>query len=234
MGAGLRLVLLTSNSFEKFLSERNTRLGCTSVAGTPNGYVIPTDLDWIASNFLQTYVISRFVSKGNRKVGSGDSKTRERLQGAKEALQVSASSSNGIPMPHVHTPAAPDVSGFTTPNPSMISSVEEFDSLWSEAPDETLHCISMNEVCFKSGRVTVPTALVLAGAGCGLSPEKWAEVKKLRSGGQMRELVAGGWRDVPESERWWDQAMLQFEKERVRRLHVLKGMRDGLEVARLL
>ncbi|KAL5485579.1 hypothetical protein ACEPAI_6620 [Sanghuangporus weigelae] len=178
------------------------------------------------------YIIARFVSKDKSK--SGDSKTQERLQGAKEALQAVSSSPNGIPMPRFHTPAIPDVSGFTTPNPLLISSAEDFNSLWSEAPGETLHCVAMNEVCFKNGRVTVPPALALASAGCGLSQEKWEEVKKLRSGRRMRELLVGGWRDVPDHERWWEEAMFQFEDDRVRRLNVLKGMREGLEATRLL
>lgn len=193
-----------------------------------------------------------------KKHSSADSKTRKRLQDTSSALKSQAQSassstadiSSAMAFPQLHTPASGDLSssGSTTPNPnaSAVSAEDAFDSLWTEAPDETLHCVAVNEVCFKSGRVTVPPVFMLAAAGCGLDAEQWERVRRLRDmrggkkGGEegkeknMRELARGAWKDVPSEERWWEDAMRPFEAERVRRLTVLKGMREGLESARFL
>ncbi|KAI5117564.1 hypothetical protein M0805_009642 [Coniferiporia weirii] len=193
------------------------------------------------------YAVARFVSKG--KSSSDDSKVRQRLQDASSTLASGASSSS-MPFPQLHTPASGDISssGSATPNPepksSLISSASELEALWKEAPGETLHCIAINELCFKSGRVTVPPALVFAAAGCGLDADAWARVNQLRNprangsgkekGKSMREFMRSAWRDVPVGSRWWDDAMAPFEAERVRRLAVLKGVQEGLDAARFL
>lgn len=90
------------------------------------------------------------------------------------------------------------------------------------------------------GRITVPPALVLASNGFGLSNEKWQEVKQLRAKRSsdvrlsMRELLKGGWKDVPAEDRWWDRALSGMEEERIRKLEVLSRLKEGMEGARAL
>lgn len=110
-----------------------------------------------------------------------------------------------------------------------------------ESDDEILHCIAISQCCFKIGRITVPPALVLASNGFGLSDEKWSQIKQLRTKRpstpgslSMRELLKGGWRDVPAEKRWWDQALAGVEEERVRRLEMFRGLKEGMEGARAL
>lgn len=120
-------------------------------------------------------------------------------------------------------------------------------SLFEEGEGETLHCIAVNECVFKHGRMTVPPELIFAAAGCGSSPEQWDKVNSLRTERQnknkgekdfeewsMRDLMSGKWREIPEGGRWWQDAMGQFENERLKRLSVLKGLREGMETARYL
>ena len=95
--------------------------------------------------------------------------------------------------------------------------------------------------------MTVPPELIFAAAGCGSSPEQWDKVNSLRTERQnknkgekdfeewsMRDLMSGKWREIPEGGRWWQDAMGQFENERLKRLSVLKGLREGMETARYL
>lgn len=162
---------------------------------------------------------------------------RGRIEGAKKALVESTqpeseSSSNAAPKIDLHTPASVDVSGANTPITSSAQPGDGLSSIWEEGPDEILHCVAMNEMCIKIGRITVPPALVFATAGCA-SPDKvrWDDITRMRSGSgkEMRELLKGGWRNVPEGQRWWDDALAEFEGERVRRLTVLRAMREGVE-----
>ncbi|KAF8060216.1 hypothetical protein FPV67DRAFT_1513845 [Lyophyllum atratum] len=119
-------------------------------------------------------------------------------------------------------------------------------SLASEAePDGAiLHTISVSQCCFKIGRITVPPALVLAINGFSVPgtdvaapyspsnpPPHWPQAKKVMSkpaGGNIKKLqtlLRGGWREVPEKERWWDAAMGGAVEER---------RKKGLEVVRAL
>ncbi|KAH8107447.1 hypothetical protein DFH11DRAFT_1637426 [Phellopilus nigrolimitatus] len=197
------------------------------------------------------YIIARYVSKKHSK--SSSSSSRGRLQDTADALSSAAF------IPSLHTPASPDTpftSGVNTPNPQLIQSKEEFDALWAEAPGETLHALAINELVFKQGRRTVPPAVTLAAAGCGVDDKAWERAKMLRGesesakvdadangvskdeGGAkvteretMSALLAGGWRTVPTGERWWEDTLAPFEAERVRRLGVLRRIRDGMECA---
>jgi hypothetical protein len=48
-----------------------------------------------------------------------------------------------------------------------------------------------------------------------------------------RALVRGGWRDVPEGQRWWEDVLGgEVEAQRVERLKSLKLFRDAMEAAR--
>jgi hypothetical protein len=107
-----------------------------------------------------------------------------------------------------------------------------------ESDGATVHCVSVNVMVFKHGRITVPPALVFAGEGLGTTPEQGARAREhaLKLGLQgMRELYRGGWRAAPEgSERWWDEAMNGLEERIERRVEQVMGVREGLEGALLV
>ena len=112
-----------------------------------------------------------------------------------------------------------------------------------------LHTIVISQLCFKVGRISVPPGLVLAvngftgAAGHSLAnphPE-WDDAQQTMSisiGGspkKLKELMAGGWRDVPESQRWWDKSLGEkVEAQRLRNISVIERLRRGLENARAL
>ncbi|KAI9447495.1 hypothetical protein H4582DRAFT_1803022 [Lactarius indigo] len=104
-----------------------------------------------------------------------------------------------------------------------------------EPDGATLHCISVNVMVFKHGRITVPPALVLAGEGFGATYEQGAaaRARAVELGSKrMRELYRGAWRAVPEGpERWWDAAMHGLEERIERRVARVIGVRVGLEGA---
>lgn len=104
-----------------------------------------------------------------------------------------------------------------------------------ESDGATLHCVSVNVVVFKHGRITVPPALALAGEGLGATPAQGTEARtrSLAFGlDGMRELYLGGWRAVPEGdERWWDVAMNGLEGRIEKRVGKVRGVREGLEGA---
>jgi hypothetical protein len=104
-----------------------------------------------------------------------------------------------------------------------------------EPDGATLHCISVNVMVFKHGRITVPPALVLAGEGLGATHAQGvaarAHAVELGQKG-MRELYRGAWRDVPKGpERWWDAAMHGLEDRIERRVARVIGVRVGVEGA---
>lgn len=122
--------------------------------------------------------------------------------------------------------------------------------LAGEEPDEAiLHTIQISQICFKIGRITVPPGLVLGADGFTGFPgyslanphPQWAQAKKVMSkpmGGslrKLRELMTGGWKDVPETERWWDQALgIAVEERRLKNLAQMECLRKGLDGARTL
>lgn len=122
--------------------------------------------------------------------------------------------------------------------------------LSGEEPDgATLHTIVISQLCFKVGRITVPPQLVLGANGFTgaegysiASPHpEWANARKqiLKPyGGNVRKLKGlfiGGWREVPEGERWWDHALGEaVETQRLKNLASIEGLRKGLEAARAI
>jgi hypothetical protein len=98
----------------------------------------------------------------------------------------------------------------------------------------------------KIGRVTVPPAVAFACEGFSkpspnpsikysatYPPPHWESVQDIwRSGGAkaMREFLSGGWKKVPESERWWDDALGgPVETKRLVNLKMVQGVRGGME-----
>ncbi|GLB45721.1 putative thioesterase-like superfamily protein [Lyophyllum shimeji] len=132
----------------------------------------------------------------------------------------------------------------------------------AEPDGAVLHTISISQCCFKIGRITVPPALVFAVNGfstppppasspsvasvaTGYShadpPPHWQAAKTLRSkplGGswrKLKELLEGGWKDVPEGERWWETALGGVTEEKRReRLEVVRALGMGIAGARQL
>lgn len=112
-----------------------------------------------------------------------------------------------------------------------------------------LHTLHVSQVCFKIGRITVPPNIVLGANGFtgfpGYSMTKhhsgWREARKIVSkplGGspeKMRELMTGGWKNIPEAERWWDQALgPEVEEQRVKNLALIEELRKGFEHVRII
>ncbi|KAK7053531.1 peptidase A1 domain-containing protein [Favolaschia claudopus] len=131
----------------------------------------------------------------------------------------------------------------------------------TEPDGALLYTVSVSQLCYKQGRITVPPAVVLAsngfyagpsppssslnstststgesgtgeyikptlpasfGAGKGDTrprPPYWGKVQELsESMSGLGKFFAGGWRDVPEGERWWEEAFKGCESERRERL----------------
>ncbi|KAF8870820.1 hypothetical protein BD779DRAFT_1680805 [Infundibulicybe gibba] len=71
-------------------------------------------------------------------------------------------------------------------------------------------------------------------------PPHWGQVKAVMSkpaGGNTKALAAllkGGWRDVPENERWWDHALAGVEERRKSNLEILGMLRGGMEGLRAI
>ena len=120
-----------------------------------------------------------------------------------------------------------------------------------EADGGVVNCISVNQLVFKHGRITVPPSLVLAYDGfCMPSgttvfeekfspaspPPHWKHVQELRRKGLTaeRDFLRGGWKLVPESERWWEQAFEGGEGLRKANLERVKGVREGIEGGRAI
>ncbi|KIK91758.1 hypothetical protein PAXRUDRAFT_830552 [Paxillus rubicundulus Ve08.2h10] len=116
-----------------------------------------------------------------------------------------------------------------------------------------LHCVAVSLLCFKYGRITIPPAVVLGAEGytkppcpdsCISSyshanpPPNWVKSQAIRVAptGNMPNFQAflkSGWRDVPESERWWEKALGgPVEEKRRANLDILESLKSGLDHAR--
>lgn len=192
------------------------------------------------------YVVIRYVTQ---KKGGSSKKSVEKAD-------IVPPSGDNAPFPALHTP----VSGTSTPippnaNAPSLNPAERIASVLPAEPDgATLNCISVCQLCFKVGRMTVPPAIVLALDGFSVPPPpgaavttysrahpppSWVEAQKLVAPdvpkGHMRTLQAflrGGWRDVPAGQRWWEDALGgEIEERRRRNLGLVHGVRTGLEGA---
>lgn len=67
-------------------------------------------------------------------------------------------------------------------------------------------------------------------------PPHFEKVREMRKGHNLkplREFMKGGWREVPEGERWWDTALGgEIEERRVANLELLEGVQRGMENAK--
>ncbi|KAJ7595317.1 hypothetical protein C8J56DRAFT_922086 [Mycena floridula] len=174
------------------------------------------------------YVIGRFVTKFKGK------RTRST---ALESPSKSDSDTDNFRL-RITTP----MDAASPPDPSLCST--NINGLASklvkpESDGATLHTISISQICFKIGRITVPPALVLAANGFSFPtesgepfslespPPHWAKVS--RSPKVLRDLFKGGWKNVPVEDRWWEQALGgQIEQQRKERLVALESLRKGM------
>lgn len=127
-----------------------------------------------------------------------------------------------------------------------------------------LHCVAVSQICFKWSRITIPPAVVLAsegftkpyGDGDGVDsaatgasmrsyspanpPPNWIKSQSLRvpphgSMDKFRSFLKGEWRDAPEGERWWEDALGgSIEAKRQANLEILESLKVGLERSRTL
>ncbi|KAF8507778.1 hypothetical protein JB92DRAFT_2815093 [Gautieria morchelliformis] len=96
-------------------------------------------------------------------------------------------------------------------------------------PGAVLHCTAVSRLCGKIGRITIPPAIAIATTGFGgISPSKFGEIQSWRfhdHGKRIKAFYAGGWRDVPEGERWWEDTLGgDIERKRLDRLRRLPAM----------
>jgi hypothetical protein len=164
-------------------------------------------------------------------------------------LEPSPSTTPGSATPN---PPANAAYAASSPAPDQLRALARVP----EPDGATLHCVAVSAVCCKVGRITVPPALALAAegfthapvaAGAGASapaayshanpPPHWDAVRAMRPHPlklkEFRKFLAGGWREVPESERWWERALgEEVERTRLERLPSFEGIRKGLEDVR--
>ncbi|KAJ7351377.1 hypothetical protein DFH08DRAFT_957695 [Mycena albidolilacea] len=186
-------------------------------------------------------------------------------------------------IPSLKTPATPlPASGVATPainginnengsaQPDAVSrALLERAARATEDDGALLYTVTVSQLCYKQGRITVPPALVLASngfyaappssysaaaapsqgqsktryttaGGRGAAPPYWPAVRAATASmPALAKLYAGGWRGVPEGERWWEEAFAACEGERKERLvpfvgseaenkGVVDGRRSGL------
>ena len=201
--------------------------------------------DLCVINQLQVYIVMKFVCKS-------DKKHRSAMRPANVVAQVSAvgtgesAGTSVVGSPSSKTPLSSNMQQTGT----EVSLDAVAAQLAGREPDGAiLHTLHVSQLCFKIGRITVPPSLVLGAngftglPGCSTANPhaEWQEAKKAMSkplGGspqKMRELMIGGWKNVPESERWWDQALgPEVEEQRVKNLALIEKLRKGLEHARVL
>lgn len=133
-----------------------------------------------------------------------------------------------------------------------MESLAAAQSKMPEPDGAVLHCVAISYICFKHGRITVPPGVVLPCEGFSKPPSTasavpfsstnppphWQKAQALRvaPSGSMpafAKFLKGGWRDVPEDERWWEDALDgPIEEQRKANLKVLDSIRKGMEGAR--
>lgn len=122
----------------------------------------------------------------------------------------------------------------------------------NEPDGAVLHCVAISYICFKHGRITVPPGVILPCEGFSNLPSTpsdapfsptnppahWKKAQALRvapsgSMSAFAKFLKGGWRDVPESERWWEDALAgPVEEQRKANLQIFDHIRKGMEATR--
>ena len=199
------------------------------------------------------YIVARYVTPPHNKSKKDAAKRGPSANGTTHAVREENAHTGGAPYPVLHTPSDlldESKSGVSTPTVAPRPAPR---TVHVEPDGATLNCVIVNALCFKIGRITIPPALVLAAEGFAApptgpdaraySPENLPpaleEVRKLygEDPTDMRKLqafYAGGWRAVPEGERWWEQALAGLEERRKARMEVVGSLRQGMDDVRSL
>ncbi|KAI0048479.1 hypothetical protein FA95DRAFT_1582186 [Auriscalpium vulgare] len=142
------------------------------------------------------------------------------------------------PIGTVTTPLSSDAESGAHPPPAALLAALAAESAPHNA---VLHCVGIAHIVLKQGRVTVPPALGLAcegfsGDGRTVHMQHVREIVGKKGGlGELRKFMRGGWREVDENKRWWEDALGgAVEERRVKNLEVIGLVRKGLEGARFM
>jgi len=188
------------------------------------------------------YIVCKFITfpKKSKTIGNGTSSS-------------SATAMNGDVSVSLHTPSSKEEIDSTPGTPANGLIVNGADGVPTSIQDEpleegaVLNTISISRICFKHKRLTVPPAVVLATNGFSCSPPEskassspqaysrtnpppfWGAVRPMISTRNLKDLtklLKGGWRDVPEADRWWVSALGgEVEAQRKRALESLGAVR---------
>jgi hypothetical protein len=156
------------------------------------------------------------------------------------------------------TPATPGDTSQVDSNLQAEQTAEAMKALaaaqaqMTEPDGAVLHCVAVSYICFKHGRITVPPGVILPCEGFSKPPPttsdvpfsptnppahwKKAQALRIAPSGNMpafAKFLKGGWRDVPEGERWWEDALDgPIEEQRKVNLRMLDCIRKGMEATR--
>ncbi|KAG9308641.1 hypothetical protein JVU11DRAFT_11595 [Chiua virens] len=163
------------------------------------------------------YLVCRFASRSPKSCGKSSSSTK--LEDPSILTE--------FPMQNVTSELKSD---FSSSEDNASSTLLE--SRVRQEPNRTiLHCFTVSRLCFKIGRITVPPAIVMACEGFSKPPEfgsyshqspppHWVHPHTLRNTSDSLEayrgFLAGGWRDVPQGDRWWVEPLSGPIEERRR------------------
>ncbi|KIY50302.1 hypothetical protein FISHEDRAFT_39431, partial [Fistulina hepatica ATCC 64428] len=199
------------------------------------------------------YIVSRFVSRSTK-----GRKERKALP-ASMTTSTHDSKEPTATINLIHTPAnvdtespSPVPSGATSPEETARSLRAVSAGLGEEKDGSILHAVTVSQMCYKIGRITIPPAIVLAISGFCDAPAEggprysvshpppyWPEVlnltQKSLGGGPkvLHDFLVGGWRNVPECDRWWEQAMSgKIEEQRRANLAQLEAVKSSMEAVR--
>jgi len=194
------------------------------------------------------YIISKCVRKsdGKKKCPAISHSPRNGEVSSTSIMAISTPGPDPISLTVTPLQTTPATSSPSLPDENTIKAITA--GLIGEEPDgATLHTIVISQTCFKIGRITVPPGIVFAANGFTGVPghslanphSEWSDAKRMMSprfGGSPKKLqtfLAGGWKDVPESDRWWDKSLGErIEAQRVKNISMIEGLRKGLEKAR--
>ncbi|KAI0636075.1 hypothetical protein C8Q77DRAFT_613559 [Trametes polyzona] len=202
------------------------------------------------------YVVTRYVTKPKSKGHKGEAKSSATPSATEVVPNPSLRTANGI---NTGT-STPLPSSSSAPNAKALAAqlLER-----PEPDGAVLNCLAISEIVCKVGRITVPPALVFAmdgfcrkpppgveGAPQAYSaahpPPHWERVREIRGDAhpglampgpaalkRLRDFYSHGWREVPEGERWWEDALGgEIEERRLKVLPAMQGLRRGMEEAR--
>lgn len=207
----------------------------------------------VDGTFIQLYIVARYVTRPTRRRHARTSPQSISSPPTPENGSLAQNGSASVEQAVAALAQAdPDQNGVAIRRPPIV-----------EPDGAVLHCIAVSQICFKAGRITIPPAIVLASEGftkpCadevaivnGVKgdanvysrtnpPPNWTKSQSIRvppcgSMEAFQAFLQGGWRDVPEGERWWEAALGgSIERKRQANLEVLNALKQGLERTRTL